>query len=173
MRLKGGKTFRLCSDETFLFSYDGPVRRGGSLQRRDYRWEIRDPAFATAQMNLGGVGKPVHAVDADRNVLMAQTDAPVRSLMELKPKRLFVNAKGETIVDFGQNFAGHIRVEGIHAASGQEIIFEHTEELNKDETFIYPFLEDVQQQRDVYIAGGKSDECFERRLPTTDSAMSG
>ena len=55
-------------------------------------------------------------------------------------------------------------MEGIHAASGQEIIFEHTEELNKDETFIYPFLEDVQQQRDVYIAGGKSDECFEPTL---------
>lgn len=69
----------------------------------DGRCEI--PAFATAQMNLEG-WKPVHAVDADRNVLMAQTDAPVRSLMELKPKRLFVNAKGETIVDFGQNFAG-------------------------------------------------------------------
>ena len=163
VRLKGGKTFRLCSDETFLFSYDGPVRRADLYNGETIDGRCEIPAFATAQMSLEG-WKPVHTVDADRNVLMAQTDAPVRSLMELKPKRLFVNAKGETIVDFGQNFAGHIRVEGIHAASGQEIIFEHTEELDKDETFIYPFLEDVQQQRDVYIAGGKSDECFEPTL---------
>ena len=158
--MKDGEKYCLCTDEEFLFSYEGPIRRADLYngQTVDGRYEIS--GFATSEMDTKG-WKPVHKTEEDLSVLKAQTDAPIRSLMELKPKRLFINGRGEKILDFGQNFAGHIRVTGINGTRGQEIIFEHTEELDKAENFIYPFSDGEQKQKDIYVLNGKGDESFE------------
>lgn len=158
-----GENYRLCTDEEFLFSYEGSIRRADLYngQTTDGRYEI--PGFATAEMDTEG-WKPVHKIAQDLSVLSVQTNAPIRSLMELKPVRLFVNGKGELILDFGQNFAGHIRVTGINGVRGQEIIFEHTEELDKNENFIYPYADGEQKQKDIYILSGKGNETFEPTL---------
>ena len=152
--------FKLVSDEEFLFSYEGPIRRADLYngQTVDGRYKISE--FATVDMDIHE-WKPVHVKEEELDVLAAQTDAPIRKLEELNAVDLFVNAKGETIVDFGQGFAGHIRVEGMKADKGTEIIFEHTEELDKDRNFIYPFSDGVQKQKDIYIANGEGEECFE------------
>ena len=49
----------------------------------------------------------------------------------------------------------------INGTRGQEIIFEHTEELDKAENFIYPFSDGEQKQKDIYVLNGKGDESFE------------
>lgn len=148
------------SDENWLFSYDGPIRRADLFngQTVDARYEI--PEFATVEMDASA-WKPVHVEEHNRSVLTAQTDAPIRALTELEAVEVLVNAKGETIVDFGQGFAGHIRVTGIEGKVGTEVIFEHTEQLDKDGNFVYPFTDCVQQQKDIYILNGRGNEQFE------------
>lgn len=61
----------------------------------------------------------------------------------------------------GQNFAGHIRVTGMQGAAGTEIIFEHTEELAPDGSFVYPFSDKAQAQKDIYIMNGSGSEYYE------------
>ncbi|MDO4337296.1 MAG: family 78 glycoside hydrolase catalytic domain [Eubacteriales bacterium] len=155
-----GSRQKLISDEKFVYSYDGPVRRADLYngQTVDARYEI--PGFATVNMDVQN-WKPVHSVEENLNVLTAQADAPIRKLDELEAIEVFTNKKGETIVDFGQGFAGHIRVEGIKGTEGTEIVFEHTEQLGQEQQFIYPFADGEQKQKDIYILNGKGKECFE------------
>lgn len=155
-----GSTHKIMSDEEFRFSYDGPIQRADLYngQTIDARKEI--PGFATTGMDVSD-WKPLHIVEQDMGVLAAQTDAPIRTLEELEAVEVVVNDKGETIVDFGQGFAGHIRVTGINGEPGTEIVFEHTEQLDKDGCFIYPFANGEQKQKDIYILSGKGNESFE------------
>ena len=155
-----GSIHKVISDEGFLFSYEGPIRRADLYngQTVDARYEIS--GFATTEMDVTD-WKQVHLIEQDMGVLAAQTDAPIRALAELDAVEVFANAKGETIVDFGQGFAGHIRVTGINGEAGTELIFEHTEQLDKDGNFIYPLTDGEQRQKDIYILSGKGDESFE------------
>jgi alpha-L-rhamnosidase len=47
--------------------------------------------------------------------------------------------KGETIIDFGQVIAGRIRMK-INAPAGTEIIFDHTEVLDKEGNFFFKYI---------------------------------
>lgn len=158
-----GSKHIVISDEDWLFCYDGPIRRADLFngQTVDGRYEI--PHFAESGMDISA-WKPVHVEEHDKSVLTAQTDAPIRVLDELEAADVSVNTKGETIVDFGQGFSGHIRVCGIEGEAGTEIIFEHTEQLDKDGNFIYPFTDFVQKQEDIYILNGSGNERFEPKM---------
>lgn len=155
-----GSTERICSDETFVYSYDSPYLRADIYNGETYdaRKRIRD--FGCVTMDTSG-WKPVHTAPFDRQVLMAQTDAPIRPVARLTPKALYVNDQGETILDMGQNFAGRMRINGITGETGTAITLEHTEELAPDGSFTWPFTDRVQAQKDVYILRGEGEETWE------------
>ena len=44
------------------------------------------------------------------NVLTAQGSGKVREMDEVPAKRIFTTPEGDTVIDFGQNMTGHIRV---------------------------------------------------------------
>ena len=155
-----GRTERICSDKGFIFSYDSPYLRADIYNGETYdaRKHVKD--FGSVSMDISG-WKPVHETPFDKSVLTAQTDAPIRPVKELEPKALYVNGQGETILDMGQNIAGHIRISGMEGDAGTEIVLEHTEELAPDGSFTYPFIGKVQAQRDVYIFNGEDMENWE------------
>lgn len=155
-----GRTERICSDREFVFSYDSPYLRADIYNGETYDARKRVKDFGTVSMNTSD-WKPVHEAAFDKNVLMAQTDAPIRPVKELEPKSLYVNEQGETILDMGQNIAGHIRLSGMEGEPGMKIILEHTEELAPDGSFTYPFTGKVQAQKDIYIFSGKGEESWE------------
>ena len=63
--------------------------------------------------------------------LYAQYGEPVRPVMEVKPVGMFISPKGETIIDFGQNMAGFVRMH-VNLPENQEISIEYFEVLDKD-----------------------------------------
>lgn len=67
--------------------------------------------------------------------IIAQYGPSVRRQRELSPVAVMTSPTGETVYDFGQNFAGviHARLRGAH---GQQIIFRHAEVLVDDELFV-------------------------------------
>ena len=83
-------------------------------------------------------------------VLTAQNAPQIEVYAELPAKQIFVTPNGETVVDFGQNMAGTIRVE-ISAEAGEEIAFDHGEVLDQNGNFTYAFTGTARAQRDVYI----------------------
>lgn len=51
--------------------------------------------------------------------------------MEVKPVGMFISPKGETIIDFGQNMAGFVRMH-VNLPENQEISIEYFEVLDKN-----------------------------------------
>ena len=93
-------------------------------------------------------------------VLTAQNAPQIEVYAELPAKQIFVTPNGETVVDFGQNMAGTIRVE-VCAEAGEEIAFDHGEVLDQNGNFTYAFTGTARAQRDVYISAGRPKEVFE------------
>lgn len=155
-----GRRERIYSDREFVFSYDSPYVRADIYNGETYDARKRVLDFGSVSMDTSG-WKPVHEAPFNKGVLAAQTDAPIRPVKELEPKTLYVNEQGETILDLGQNIAGHIRISGMEGDAGTQIVLEHTEELAPDGSFTYPFAGKVQAQKDIYIFSGEGEESWE------------
>lgn len=152
----------LCSDEAFTCSFDGPVRyadlfRGECVDARKNDGDPSEAAYKAEQW------KPVSVKERrgeDYGILTAQTAPEIEVYAEIPAKEILTTPKGETVVDFGQNMAGTIRVE-ICAEAGEEIGFEHGEVLDADGNFTYAFSDTAHEQKDVYISAGQTGEVFE------------
>ena len=168
-----GMTETICSDGTWKYSFDGPIRMADLFlgQTVDGRLEDGDPSVCTyCDDNWKPVRikeKPGTGNEADREykgTLDAQA-APLAKVFEEIPAQKVWNApNGDTLVDFGQNMAGTIRVV-VRGEAGEQIIFEHGEVLDWDGNFTYVFEKDeTRAQRDCYICAGSGDEIFAPRF---------
>ena len=157
-----GTKRELCSDEAFTSSFEGPIRYADLFrgERVDARRDDGDPSEAAYAADSW---KPVNVLERkkeDYSILTAQTAPEIEVYAEIPAREILTTPNGETVVDFGQNMAGTIRVE-IHAKAGEEISFEHGEVLDADGNFTYAFSDTAHEQKDVYISAGKSGEVFE------------
>ena len=81
--------------------------------------EIYDGEVYDARKELKGWAEPgtpegswrsVETVSYDFSVLAGQGCGKVREMDEVPAKRIFTTPEGDTVIDFGQNMTGHIRV---------------------------------------------------------------
>lgn len=152
----------LCSDGEFTCSYDGPIRYADLFRGEcvDAKRDDGDPSEAAYGAEHW---KPVSVLESreeDYNILTAQTAPEIKVYEKIPAKEIITTPKGETVVDFGQNIAGTIRVE-ISAEAGEEIRFEHGEVLDADGNFTYAFSDTAHEQKDVYISAGQKGKVFE------------
>ncbi|HEX5729502.1 alpha-L-rhamnosidase [Microbacterium sp.] len=102
----------------------------------------------------------VHAVDFDASRL-APTDAPpVRRRGERAVERVWTSPSGKTLVDFGQNLVGFVRVS-VSGPAGTEVVLRHAEVLEHDELGTRPLRRADATDRFV-LSGG--DDLFEPTL---------
>lgn len=148
------------SDESWNYSYDGPVRSADLFlgEIYDATKENGDPSvFSYNEVNW----KPVIVKEEANQLLEAQTYPGVRIFDRIAAKKVWTAPNGDTLVDFGQNLAGMIRVE-IHGKEGEKLSFEHGETLDKEGNFFYMFSESPSKaQRDVYICKGEETEIYQ------------
>lgn len=85
---------------------------------------------------------------------------PVRRQEEIVPVRVWVSPAGATLVDFGQNLVGWVRLTG-RGPAGQNIILRHAEVLEHDELGVRPLR--LAKATDRYILSG-GDDVFEPTL---------
>ena len=95
----------------------------------------------------------VFCVEFDKKTLTAQENEPVRITERIPAKELVVTAKGEKLVDFGQNLTGVVEVK-VHGRKGQKIVIRHAEVLDKDGNF-YPETLRQAKSEDTYICNGE------------------
>lgn len=93
------------------------------------------------------------------NNLVAQTGEPVEIIEELPVKQMIHSPKGESILDFGQNMAGFVKMR-IHYPKGTKITLEHCEVLDRAGNYINNILSAGGvgkgcDQKDVYICNGE------------------
>lgn len=96
----------VCTDETWNWSNDGPIRFA----------DLKDGEVYNAQMAPSFSGNAIQ-VDAPAAPLVAADNVPVRQKERFTPK-LLMAADGARVLDFGQNIAGYLEFS-VQGAPGE------------------------------------------------------
>lgn len=162
LELADGRTVGVVTDQSW---YGGPgaIRAADPMlgERRDLRigdddWlRDDDPPARMA---------PVDVLPQASRSLVAEELPPVRAIETMTPRTITRLASGAQIVDFGQNFAGVVRIK-LSGRRGSRIRLTHSELLTPagrlDLTYLdAPPMMKVAPQRDEVILGGH-DEWFQ------------
>ncbi len=159
---ENGETQLIESDQSWNYSYDGPVQTADLFlgEVYDATKDDGDPSLVTHDANNW---KPVYVKEGADEKLEAQIYPPVRIFQEVPAVKVWTAPNGDTLVDFGQNLAGMLRVE-IVGSAGECITFEHGETLDKDGNYFYIFSESNKAQKDVYICKGENTEIYQPKF---------
>ena len=123
--------------------YDGETI---DARRRDDAWlrpGHEDPAW---------VG--VHAGGLDLATLTPYVGPPARRVLEVAPVRIWTSPSGRTLVDFGQNLVGWVRVR-VTGQAGSTVTLRHAEVLEHDELGTRPLR--TAQATDRFVLSGGAD----------------
>lgn len=102
----------------------------------------------------------VHGIDFDTGKLVPNVAPRVTSLAEIAPVDIWTSPAGRTLVDFGQNLVGHLRVR-LAGPRGTVVEIHHAEVLEHDELGTRPLRS--ASATDRFILSGEGDE-FEPTL---------
>ncbi|KAB8286630.1 Alpha-L-rhamnosidase protein [Bifidobacterium ramosum] len=133
------------TSETIGTDADWDVTMDGPFTMADlYDGETYDATRAFGpDGNAGGAHWRKASIERPKTTpkhIEADYGAPVREHETFAPISCKRRADGEIIYDFGQNFAGVVRLDIANAAAGQTITVRHAEILNPDGTLNTTFL---------------------------------
>ncbi len=154
------------------------VDEGPILRNNVYLGEIYDARLQQKEWNLAGFDdlkwKNVHEVEADKSILHAQEQPPIRITREITPVKISEPKPATYIIDLGQNFAGSVRLK-VKGKRGTKIRMRYGELLYPDGT-LNPMTSvagqikkagmggsgapDTAWQADVYILNGNGKEIY-------------
>ncbi|OQD83127.1 hypothetical protein PENANT_c018G02115 [Penicillium antarcticum] len=104
--------------------YDGEVY---DVREEDLNWNM--PTLETDKAPWD----PVQGLAFPTATLVAPDAPPVRVTEEIKPVQVFETPAGKTVVDFGQNLVGRLRIGSLNKPSGTKVILTHAEVLEHGE----------------------------------------
>ncbi|KAL6354211.1 hypothetical protein LRP88_12545 [Fusarium phalaenopsidis] len=149
--LKNGSTQWVPTDDTWK-STTGPLVSAEIYDGEEYddRLVSALKGWSTASFDFDG-WEGTRELPPLKGKLTAPDQPPVRVIQTIKPKSFFKSASGKTLVDFGQNLVGHLRVN-VTGPRGTNITFHHAEVLENDELALRPLRQAA--ARDVLILSG-------------------
>jgi alpha-L-rhamnosidase len=153
------------SVETIITDQQWRTATGPILASDIYDGEIYDARLEQGKWALPGFDDShwagVRRVERDPVTLFAPTGPPVRRIEEIEPVTITTSPSGKTIVDFGQNLVGRLRIT-MRGVKGQEITLRHAEVLENGELATRPLR--TAKATDVYICKGEALEMWEPRF---------
>jgi alpha-L-rhamnosidase len=133
----------------FAEIYDGE-RQDTRRQPPGWAGPLLDDAAWTPAVALPAVPK---------NTLTASINEPIRAHETRQPQRVLTTPKGETVLDFGQNLVGWVRVRA-RGQAGQTIRLSHVEMLDKTGNLYFDNLRTAKAQA-TYTLSGNGPELLE------------
>jgi alpha-L-rhamnosidase len=124
--------------------YDG---ESIDARRRDDAW------LASGFDGAGWTG--VHALETDLDLLVPYIGPAVSRQQEVAPQRIWTSPSGRTLIDYGQNLVGWIRLRA-HGPAGTEVTVRHAEVLEHEELGVRPLR--TAEATDHYVLSGGEDE---------------
>jgi alpha-L-rhamnosidase len=103
-------------------------------------------------MTRDGRTDRVEAIDADLSRLVAPDGPPVRATETLPALEVCRSPSGATLIDFGQNLVGWVRLRVRDPKPGEEVVVRHAEVLEHGELGVRPLR--TAQATDTYILAG-------------------
>ena len=149
-----GSCETVCSDAMVKVS-ESPVRSSDLFAGELYDARLEQPGWDCAGFDDSG-WKPGVLSGRRYENLTAQYGEPVRPVKELPAVGMTVSPKGETILDFGQNLAGVLRVK-TDLPAGETLTLDHFETTDQYGNYFNNILlaeKTGYNQRDVYISAG-------------------
>ncbi|MEV4068607.1 glycoside hydrolase family 78 protein [Nonomuraea fuscirosea] len=107
---------------------------------------------------------PADALPHDAALLAAPTGPPIRRTETLRPAAILTGPSGETILDFGQNIAGRLRVR-VQGPAGHTITLRHAEVLEDGALGVRPLRGAAALDR-YTLRGDAGQETYEPRFTT-------
>ena len=101
----------------------------------------------------------VRVVEGGKGALVAPAGPPVRRVEEVRAREILRTPAGETVVDFGQNLVGWIRLS-VRGPAGTTVTLRHAEVLDRDGNFYVQNLR-VARQKIEYTLRGADKEVYE------------
>jgi alpha-L-rhamnosidase len=146
------------SDNSWKVTANGPI-----VESDIYNGELYD-----ARLELKGWDQTGYditkwdnatAFNQSNNVLIAPQGVPVKAIQEIKPIKLLVTPKGETVFDMGQNMVGWVRLK-VAGKKGDQVTLKFAEVLDKAGNFYIDNLR-AAKATDVYLLKGEGTEIYE------------
>ncbi|MGY1735780.1 family 78 glycoside hydrolase catalytic domain [Geodermatophilus sp. SYSU D00684] len=138
----------------------GPLRASGIYAGEEFDATRSDPAWSTADGGSTGWA-PAAVRDLDPGLLSPAAAEPVRRVAEVAPAAVLTSPSGRTVVDFGQNLVGRVRIR-VRGPRGHTVTLRHAEVLEDGELA-------TRQLRyawsvDRYTLAGDGEEVWEPRF---------
>ena len=150
----GGRITVIGTDSSWLAGRS-PVLGSDLYNGETYDARLEDGGWAGAE---DAALDPVVVEDFDASVLVAPDGPPVRATEELPVRAVLGTPSGKTILDFGQNLVGHVRLR-VSGEAGTELVLRHAEVLEHGELGTRPLR--VARQTDRYVLRGGREEIWE------------
>jgi len=104
----------------------------------------------------------VEVIDADLGRLVGPDGPPVRVTEVLAAQRIWTSPGGRTLVDFGQNVVGRVRLRVRGLPEGHEVVVRHAEVLEHEELGVRPLRTAL--ATDAYLLAGPDEAVCESTL---------
>lgn len=147
----------VCSDSSWEYSTNGPIRSSEIYHGEVYDGRLLDPFWRYPDYHEGW--KHAAIKDFSKENLIGTYNEPVRKHETFAPVRLFRTPKGELVADFGQNLVGWVRIKAA-GKKGTKVVLQFAEVLDKYGNFYTENLRDA-RCTDTWILGELGVEEFE------------
>lgn len=157
----------ICTDGDWKVK-PGPIRLAEIYdgEKYDARLEVTDPSsFNPEEMTQNILWSSAILLPPlpDSIELTAGYGEPVRRIEVIKPVETILTPSGRTIIDFGQNLVGYLRLKNIKGPRDHKITLTHAEVLENGELGTRPLR--ICKATDEYILkGDESGESYEPRF---------
>ncbi|MFF7475597.1 family 78 glycoside hydrolase catalytic domain [Streptomyces sp. NPDC008092] len=135
----------------------GPVLRSEIYDGEACDARLEQPGWSTPEFDASG-WRPVTELAAPTAELVAPTGPPVRRIEALRPAEVLTTPSGRTVLDFGQNLVGRLRIR-VSGPAGHEVTLRHAEVLEDGELSVRPLRH--ARATDTYVLRGEGVETYE------------
>ena len=158
-----GRSEVISSDEQWKAA-TGPIRMNDI-----YMGETMTPGWSRpagpGRILTTAHGTGVRKLEHRKDIVVAQTGAGcARGTRRSRPARIFQSPKGETMLDFGQNMVGWVRLR-VRGPAGTTITLRHAEVLDQHGNFYTENLRSAKQIIRYTLKGDRRRSLSSRALP--------
>ncbi|MBX2999460.1 MAG: glycoside hydrolase family 78 protein [Caldilineaceae bacterium] len=154
-----GSTAHIVSNEEWRAA-TGPILRSELYDGEAYDARLEKEGWADPSYDESDWAG-VRVVDYNKATLVAPSGPPVRRMENLQPVTITTSPSGKTILDFGQNLVGFLRIRA-QGEAGQTVTLRHAEVLEEGELSIRPLRH--ARATDIYTLKGGGVEVWEPRF---------
>lgn len=153
---KDGTKQTVKTDTTWR-SKTSPITTSEIYDGEEYYAILRMHGWSTATFD-DSIWLGVKELPAPKGKLVPADGPPIRRVGEIKPKNIFSSRSGKTVIDFGQNLVGWLKL-AVKGPAGTNITLVHTEVMDNGEVATRPLR--TAKARDTVILDGNDTLVWE------------